>query len=315
MIRNSLKPWPNLPWILAIYPVTSNAFRGQELYSCEEGCGGDIGLIGILIACAVAISGFYLFINNPIFRRTAIYIISSLAMVGIFPVYLFRDDIGKWAIVSCVPLMYVMWLLHRAIFGGLLDDPKEKVVHSKNSVNEDTTSRFVYGDARQPKIFVSENKNNQAFVAEPPSHQPADIGVTPSVKLPTQQKYNSQDRPNDEKISHYEKKLKSAPAEHQDVDQARTTESEIKKVISIIIQYETNGRYQRDDTLWRVCMDDARGNKNSADLHYRSARGKFLLKNNIALIGELIPKDELSRRINKVFCKDFAQARDLAKQS
>jgi hypothetical protein len=91
--------------------------------------------------------------------------------------------------------------------------------------------------------------------------------------------------------------------------------TDIKKSISVIVEFELNGRRQQDTVLWEECLKEVRGVKGSAELLYRSARAKFLVEKNKFLIGTRSDGVGLIDMMDSSFCDSGAQAKSLAYNS
>ena len=91
--------------------------------------------------------------------------------------------------------------------------------------------------------------------------------------------------------------------------------ADVKKSISVIVEFELNGRRQQDAVLWGACLKEVRGVKGSAELLYRSARAKFLFEKNRNLIDTQSRGVGLIDMMNSSFCDSEAQAKSLAYNS
>jgi hypothetical protein len=92
-------------------------------------------------------------------------------------------------------------------------------------------------------------------------------------------------------------------------------EKYIRDRITSRIQKELKGFGEKDELLWKECLLETKNQFDSAEILYRLAREKFLIKSNEVLLIKNISDEEINKNMTFVGCVNQAEAKNIAYRS
>ncbi len=92
-------------------------------------------------------------------------------------------------------------------------------------------------------------------------------------------------------------------------------EKYIRGIITSRIQKELKGFGGKDELLWKECLVETKNQFESAEILYRLAREKFLMKSNEILLFNNISDEEINKNMIFLVCVNQAEAKNLAYRS